>query len=88
MGGDYITWFTEEGRTERSLLYKLENMNIIRCDSEREGKGRIMYTWKLTKKGQKIVDENNLKKIWDTDGKIKVLEFYNKIMEIIGEGKS
>ncbi len=86
MGGNYITWFREEGAKERSLLYKLENAGILRLHSERNKNMLTIYQWKLTEKGQKIVDENKtLQEIWGEGLKIDVVKFYNEIMKIIGE---
>ena len=86
MGGNYITWFNEEGSRERSLLYKLEDMGIVRCHSESEGKGWTKHQWKLTDKGQKLVEENKrLQDIWKDGKTILVLDFYKKVIEIINK---
>ena len=64
-------------------------MNIVRCDRETvelNEKKFYKYQWKLTKNGQKFVDENKcLQEIWGDGKNIRVLEFYNEIMKLIGE---
>ena len=92
VGGNYRTWFKEDGAKERSLLYKLENLGVLRLQSESgEVKNEIKhyeYIWILTKKGQELVNKyESLEEIW-ADGKIvNVVEFYNKIMEILDKEK-
>jgi hypothetical protein len=88
MGGNYITWFNQEGSERRSLLYKLENMNIVRLTSEfskREGNMRAYtHNWILTNKGQELIDTNKcLQELWGDGKKVDVVAFYNKVMEIL-----
>ena len=88
MGGEYITWFNEEGSEARRLLYKLESMGITRLCRELvklKGDNFYQYHWILTDKGQKLVDDNeSLQGIWKYDGgAIEVGTFYNEVMKII-----
>jgi hypothetical protein len=87
-GGNYITWFKEEGSKERSLLYKLENMGVLRLQNKfreiKDDKKHYDYSWILTKKGQELVDKHeSLKKIWGDGKRVDVIAFYNKVMEIL-----
>ena len=87
MGGEYRTWFIEEGSKERSLLYKIENMDIVRLHRETtkiNNEKFYKYKWKLTENGQKLVDENKcLQKIWGDGKKIPVFKFYDKVVELM-----
>ena len=92
-GGNYRTWLKEDGAKERSLLYKLENLGILRLQSESgEIKDEIKhyeYTWILTKKGQEIIDNNKkLQEIWGDGKVVNIFDFYNKVMEILDKEKN
>ena len=92
-GGNYFTWFKEDGAKERSLLYKLENMGVMRLQSKSgdmsEGTKHYDYKWRLTVKGQELVDNNKcLQDLWNDGKKINIIEFYNKIIEILKKKNS
>ena len=78
-----MTWFNEEGSKERSLLYKLEDMKIVKLCQEREKKkGQYKYEWKLTDKGKKLVDGSEiLQEIWGDGLNIDVISFYNEVLK-------
>lgn len=83
-----MTWFVEEGSTERSLLYKLEDMNIVRLTSEIDDRvGEIQFykkQWILTSKGQKLIDENEyLQALWGKGEKVDVIKFYDEVLKKI-----
>jgi NAD(P)H-nitrite reductase large subunit len=89
MGGEYITWFREEGSKERRLLYKLENLGIVKLDRKIEfidKKKSYHYKWILTSAGKKLVDENeSLKEMWKNGAhNVDVVKFYNAVIEILG----
>lgn len=66
----------EENARFRKVLYLIENKGIVKIQRERKNKG-YSYSWHLTKKGQKIIDENNsLKNLWKEG---KIIEFARKL---------
>jgi len=86
---DYV-WFNEKGSKERSMLYKLENMNIVRLtrkDVKSPNKAKLYeYGWILTKKGQELVDENKyLQEIWGDGNKVIIEGFYQEVLRSLNE---
>ncbi|KKN31174.1 hypothetical protein LCGC14_0826830 [marine sediment metagenome] len=80
-GGNYFTWFKEEGSERRKLLYQLEDLGIVELIQERERKGLYGYKWELAKKGKELVDKDKeLQKLLQ-DGNIQ--EFYQKIVSLL-----
>jgi len=78
MAGDYSTWFNEDGSESRALLYKLENIGIVKLYSEKEKDGFYSHKWELTKKGKEIVDKDKLlQELWKQGN---ILKFYNQIL--------
>jgi len=82
VGGNYYTWFKDEGAEPRKILYQLENLGIAKIDRKKlKDKGWYEYNWVLTKKGETLVEKDkNLKKLWNEG---KVIEFYNILKEIL-----
>ena len=89
MGGEYITWFREDGSKERTIFYKLETLGIVKLDRKIEfidQKKSYHYKWMLSTAGKKLVEENkSLKEMWKTGAhNVDVVKFYKAVMEILG----
>ena len=82
-GGRYTTWFSDDERRElRAILYQLENLNLVKLNREKEKPGCPTYKWALTKKGEKIVEENEyLQKLRLEEDKFKFLKTLKEISE-------
>ena len=81
MGGDFYTWFENKDSESRALLYKLENVGIVKLHQEKKENGFYMHKWELTTKGKKIVDKNKeLQEVWK---KGDIVGFYNNISSVI-----
>ncbi len=88
MGGNYITWFIEEGSKARSLLYKLEKMGIVRLTSKTADKidetQFYNYQWILTDKGQELINNNKcFQEIWGEGKKVDVVKFYEEVLKYV-----
>lgn len=80
MGGDFYTWFEDKDSESRALLYKLENIGIVKLHQEKKENGFYMHKWELTKKGKDILDKNKtLQELWK---KGEIPEFYKEILLI------
>jgi hypothetical protein len=76
MGGEYITFFTDDGDIERrKALYKLENFGLVIQNSIRKGTFST-YVWKLTEKGKQLDNPEEVLEGFDLEVFQSVKDFY------------
>lgn len=76
------TWFIDDGKTElRRFLYLLEADSIVIMESYTPRKGVSIHRWKLSKKGERLIENNKeLEKLWRNQD---IEKFYNNIKDNI-----
>lgn len=76
-GGKYYTVFCDdEKRKQRTFLYSLETMGIVKFESIKEKNNYIPY-WKLTKKGEELINSSlKLKRLWEEK---RIQDLYNEL---------
>ena len=79
-----MTIFWADGAEDRKYLYKLQELGVLKLErTKNEKPGVYNYSWKLTEKGDSLVEKNNeLKNLLNKD----IIKFYDKVLEIMGLG--